>query len=40
MNSSRGIIFAYERLGFDPNAYAEAAQAAVLEMKNDLATIF
>jgi orotidine-5'-phosphate decarboxylase len=40
VNSSRGIIFAYERLGFDPNAYAEAAQAAVLEMKNDLATIF
>lgn len=36
VNNSRGIIFAYEKLDFPPDAYAEAARAAVLEMKNDL----
>ena len=36
VNSSRGIIFAYERMEYDPAAYAEAARAAVLEMKNAL----
>ncbi|MBI4231859.1 orotidine-5'-phosphate decarboxylase [Candidatus Peregrinibacteria bacterium] len=36
VNNSRGIIFAYEKLEYSPDAYAEAARAAVLEMKNDL----
>ena len=41
INSSRGIIFAYRELDdFRPAAYAEAARSAVLEMKNDLDTIF
>lgn len=39
INNSRGIIFAYESLGYDENAYAEAAQAAVLEMQTDLKKI-
>jgi orotidine-5'-phosphate decarboxylase len=40
VNSSRGIIFAYEKMGMDEAAYAEAAHTAVLEMKEDLETIF
>jgi orotidine-5'-phosphate decarboxylase len=37
INSSRGINYAYERLdGYSPDAYGEAARAAVLEMKADL----
>lgn len=37
INSSRGINYAYESLdGFSPDAYGEAARAAVLEMKADL----
>ena len=39
VNSSRGIIFAYEKLDFDPNAYGEAAKAAVLVMKNVLSSV-
>jgi orotidine-5'-phosphate decarboxylase len=40
VNSSRGIIFAYEKLdGFDAATFDEAARAAVLEMKNDLAAV-
>ena len=34
--NSRGIIFAYEKMGMLPDAYAEAARTAVLEMKKDL----
>jgi orotidine-5'-phosphate decarboxylase len=40
VNSSRGIIFAYEKMGMADTAYAEAAHTAVLEMKKDLETIF
>lgn len=41
INSSRGIIFAYEKMeDFRPAAYAEAARTAVLEMQNDLAKLF
>ncbi len=41
VNSSRGIIFAYEKMeDFRPAAYAEAARAAVMEMQNDLDSIF
>lgn len=36
VNSSRGIIFAYERFDMSPSAYGEAARKAVLEMKEDL----
>ena len=36
INNSRGIIFAYEKLGMLPDAYAEAARTAVLQMKKDL----
>lgn len=36
VNNSRGIIFAYEKLGMLPDAYAEAARTAVLAMKKDL----
>jgi len=40
VNSSRGIIFAYEKLdNFDAATYDEAARAAVLEMKNDLGEV-
>lgn len=39
INNSRGIIFAYEKLGMLPDAYAEAARTAVLEMKKDLEEI-
>ncbi len=39
INNSRGIIFAYEKLGMLPDAYAEAARTAVLEMKKDLSEI-
>lgn len=40
VNNSRGIIFAYEKMGMDEDAYAEAASIAVEEMKRDLAGIF
>lgn len=36
VNNSRGIIFAYEKMGMLPDAYAEAARTAVMEMKKDL----
>lgn len=39
INSSRGIIFAYERMDYEPAAFAEAARAAVLEMANQLKNI-
>lgn len=39
INSSRDIIFAYEKLGLDPEAYAEAANTAVLTMKKDLEAV-
>jgi orotidine-5'-phosphate decarboxylase len=40
INSSRGVIFAYEKNdSFDEKTYAEAARAAVLAMKEDLANI-
>lgn len=41
VNSSRGIIFAYEELdGFGEVDYAEAARQACLNMKDDLSRIF
>jgi len=41
VNSSRGIIFAYEEDdAFDAESYAEAARTAVLVMKKDLEGIF
>lgn len=40
VNSSRGIIFAYEKKGVDEHAYANAAREACLEMKADLDAIF
>lgn len=40
VNNSRGIIFAYEKLGMAPMDYAQAARKAVLEMKEDLNGIF
>ncbi|MBL4694245.1 orotidine-5'-phosphate decarboxylase [Candidatus Gracilibacteria bacterium] len=41
VNSSRGIIFAYEKLeGFAPEAFADAARQACEEMRDDLASIF
>ncbi len=39
VNNSRGIIFAYEKLGIAPADYGEAARKAVLEMKEDLARV-
>jgi orotidine-5'-phosphate decarboxylase len=39
VNNSRGIIFAYEKLGMLPDAYAEAARTAVLAMKKDLESV-
>ena len=40
VNSSRGIIFAYEKLeGFDEKSYAEAARQAVENMKDDLKSV-
>jgi len=36
VNSSRGIIFAYETLGFKAEGYDEAAREATLAMKKDL----
>ena len=39
VNNSRGIIFAYEKMGMAPDAYAEAARTAVLEMKKDLEAV-
>lgn len=41
VNNSRGIIFAFEKSeNFTSEAYAEAARAAVLEMKKDLESVF
>ena len=40
VNSSRGIIFAYEKQGKPDEAYAEAARDAALAMKEDLGKIF
>lgn len=40
VNSSRGIIFAYEKLeGFDETSYAEAAREACMVMKKDLESV-
>lgn len=40
VNSSRGIIFAYEKLeGFGPENYGDAARAAVEAMKADLESV-
>jgi len=40
VNSSRGIIFAYQKSGQPEEAYAEAAQQAAIAMKEDLAKLF
>lgn len=40
VNSSRGIIFAYEKNGQSGEAYAEAARDAAIKMKEDLANLF
>jgi len=40
VNSSRGIIFAYQKEGKPEEAYAEAARAAAIAMKDDLSTLF
>ncbi len=40
INSSRGIIFAYEKNGQPGEAYAEAAREAAIAMKEDLASLF
>ncbi|MBU0705991.1 orotidine-5'-phosphate decarboxylase [Patescibacteria group bacterium] len=40
VNSSRGIIFAYQKNGQHGEAYAEAAREAALAMKEDLAKLF
>ncbi len=40
INSSRGIIFAYQKNGQPGEAYAEAARQAAIAMKEDLATLF
>jgi orotidine-5'-phosphate decarboxylase len=40
VNSSRGIIFAYEKNGQPGEAYAEAAREAALKMKEDLTRLF
>ncbi len=40
VNSSRGVIFAYEKNdSFDEKTYAEAARAAVIAMKEDLKSV-
>ena len=43
VNSSRGIIFAYQKddykENYGPEAYAEAARAAAMAMAKDLETI-
>jgi len=36
VNSSRGIIFAYEKRNLPPTEFAQAAQAATVEMKNQI----
>jgi len=40
VNSSRGIIFAYEKQGKSGEAYAEAAREAAESMKEDLGKLF
>jgi orotidine-5'-phosphate decarboxylase len=40
VNSSRGIIFAYEKEEDPEEAYAETARATTLQMKKDLAQLF
>jgi orotidine-5'-phosphate decarboxylase len=40
VNSSRGIIFAYEKQGKPDEAYAESARDAALVMKEDLGKLF
>lgn len=40
VNSSRGIIFAYEKQGKSEEAYAEVARDAALAMKEDLGKLF
>lgn len=40
VNSSRGIIFAYEKAGQPGEAFAEAARTAALAMKEDLSSVF
>jgi len=40
VNSSRGIIFAYQKNGQPGEAYAEAAREAALAMKEDLEQLF
>lgn len=40
VNSSRGIIFAYEKLGMKEEQFDEAARKAAENMKEDLASIF
>ncbi len=39
INSSREIIFAYEKLGLLPDQYADAARGAVQKMNSDLARV-
>lgn len=36
VNSSRGIIFAWEKYGLEPKDFAKAARRAALEMRDDL----
>ncbi len=36
INNSRGIIFAYEKMGMSEESYAEASHIAVMEMRDDL----
>lgn len=36
VNSSRGIIFAYEEMGMSEDAYQDAARKAVMKMREDL----
>jgi orotidine-5'-phosphate decarboxylase len=40
VNSSRGIIFAYEETGQPDEAYADAAREAAMAMKKDLGRLF
>lgn len=40
VNSSRGIIFAYHKLGTPEEGYAEAARKAAITMKQDLEALF
>jgi len=40
VNSSRGIIFAYQKNGQPGEAYAEAAREAAIAMKKDLGVLF